>query len=227
MLVRLLGAILALGGIVTIIMAVTVTTGSSWLTDLIAAEDGDDGMSDAQRDFAADAASAGLLFEAFIYIFGVYMLVMGALAVQGCGKKCAGNKMCVCLFQIFQLALFLLTLIMTLIPAGMYMISDEDVAEFCAATPQQIADENTEDSWKAEMLAEGRQYVADVDASVNARSDLMCRDPCGCQVADFAAWNDGTADWTAPREWIAGGDVSNWSDCNTAIQAYNSSNSRN
>jgi len=136
MLVRLLGAILALGGIVTIIMAVTVTTGSSWLTDLIEAEDGDDGMTDAQREFASDAASAGLLFEAFIYIFGVYMLVMGALAVQGCGKKCAGNKMCVCLFQIFQLALFLLTLIMTLIPAGMYMISDEDVAEFCAATPQ-------------------------------------------------------------------------------------------
>jgi hypothetical protein len=39
--VRGLGALLALFGIITIVMAVTITTGSSWLADLLPKADGD------------------------------------------------------------------------------------------------------------------------------------------------------------------------------------------
>ena len=169
--VRGLGALLALFGIITIIMAVTITTGSSWLADLLPKADGDMQPSEEQTEFAEDVANAGLLFEALIYIFGIYMLVMGALAVQGCGKKCHGKKMCVCLFQIFQLVLFLATIIVALVPTGMYFVTQEDIDWFCnplegtlerpAAEMAGLYPETEEEprSWKAEMFVEGRQFV--------------------------------------------------------------------
>jgi len=132
--VRGLGALLALLGLITIVMGITITTGSSWLHDLIEAEETAPGAgttSAEQKVFAENVAGLGSLLEMFIYIFGVYMLIQGALAVQGCGKKCQGNCMCVTLFQIFQIVLFALTLIMALIPAGMYFLGEDDLDWFC------------------------------------------------------------------------------------------------
>jgi hypothetical protein len=131
--VRGLGALLALLGVVTVIMGVTITTGSSWINDLMP-EDSETGEGEEQKEFANDVAGLGTLLEVGIYIFGVFMLIQGMMAVFCCGKKYAGNCMCVLLFQIFQIALFLLTFIIAIIPAGMYMISEEDLTWFCNST---------------------------------------------------------------------------------------------
>jgi len=225
MMVRILGAVLAIAGVITIILAVTVTTGSSWLSELLVGAEDAAEITDAQREFANDAKNAGLLFESFIYIFGIYMLIMGVMAVACCGAKCAGKKMCVCLFQIFQIILLVLTLVITLIPTGMRMISDEAVEGFCASTPEQIANEYAGDeSYKAGLLVQGRQFIADADESVNLRSDLMCRNPCACQVENFDAWSTGE-NWSAPREWEGAGTVTNWADCQLAIATHNENES--
>jgi hypothetical protein len=108
------------------------------------------------------------MFEALIYIFGIYMLIMGAMAVQGCGKKCHGKKMCVCIFQIFQIVLFLATFIVALVPTGMYFVTQEDIDWFCnpdsgnlirPAQEMKALYPDEERSWKEEMFVEGRQFV--------------------------------------------------------------------
>lgn len=71
-------------GVVVIIMGVTVVTGSTWISDLMPVDD--DNAS--ATEFANDAASLGNAFEALIFIFGIYMFVMGVMACWFCGNKC-------------------------------------------------------------------------------------------------------------------------------------------
>jgi hypothetical protein len=223
--VRGLGLLLALLGVITVIMGVTITTGSSWINDLMPAEDDerDDTALAAQEEFAADVAGLGNMLEFGIYIFGIYMLVQGLMAVFCCGKKYQGNCLCVGLFQIFQIALFLLTLVIAIVPAGMYMISEENLEWFCAQSESSLntfwSQDGETPSPVEEMIAKARGFVAQADESITARSGLMCVNDCGCYVNDFSAWPTVGADWVT-------GPVTNWADCNTILEALPEEGSR-
>jgi hypothetical protein len=77
-----------LWGIIVIICAFTVTTGSSWVSYLISDEDGNDSE---EVVFADKMSSLGKIFEIFLYIFGVYTLVQGFNASFCCSGKCRGS----------------------------------------------------------------------------------------------------------------------------------------
>jgi uncharacterized protein YpmB len=81
--VRLLGIILMVAGVVVIVVGVLIAIGSSWMNELVPM---DITETDA-IDFAADASKLGKVFEILIFVFGVYMLIMGAMACQCCGNK--------------------------------------------------------------------------------------------------------------------------------------------
>jgi len=91
--VRVLGFLMMIVGVVVIVMGVTVVTGSSWIGDLMP-EGGD---TDSQA-FASDAGSLGKAFEVLIFVFGIYMFLMGLMACWFCGNKCEGRCCCVLVF---------------------------------------------------------------------------------------------------------------------------------
>jgi hypothetical protein len=76
--------------VICIIMGVTISTGSSWMNDIYSDE-----LEGPDQEFADKAASFGTLFEALIYVFGVYMLVIGVTGCI-CVKKCRALCLCVC-----------------------------------------------------------------------------------------------------------------------------------
>lgn len=143
------------------------------------------------------------------------MLIQGFSAVFCCGKKYAGNCLCVGLFQIFQIALFLLTLVIAIVPAGMYMISEDNLNWFCAETESSLTtfwSQNGETpSPVEEMIAQARGFVAQADDSITARSGLMCVEDCPCDVENFDLWE------TTDSTWVANGSVNNWAECSALL----------
>jgi hypothetical protein len=62
------------------------------------------------------------------------------------------------------------------------------------------------------MLVLGREYVAEADATIIARDDIMCTTDCPCKVDNFDAWED--VDSTTKNAWESNSNgVTNWSDC--------------
>lgn len=71
------------------------------------------------------------------------------------------------------------------------------------------------------MIQKAKEYVDMADASVNARSELMCKDSqCCCDTGldtTWVEWSDGDFTFEAPSAWCNGGTISNWSDCATEV----------
>lgn len=125
-----------------------------------------------------------------------------------------------------------MTLIIAIVPMGMYMISAEDLTWFCD-TPLEDTTVTSNDGMKTYFAGdEGRfvskilmakEYVDMADESVNARSSLMCKDSqCCCDTgADttWSAWNGDDSAFVAPSDWCNGGTISNWSDCAAEVAA--------
>lgn len=220
--VKVLGGVLALFGVISIIMAITVTTGSSWITDLMPAAEDTAESADPERaasaEFASDAASLGQVFEALIYVFGIYMLVMGMSGWCCCAGKYKGNCLCVVLFLVFQVILILLTLIIAIMPFTIYALDSEDVAWFCSTDKVSLEAELdlTESAWK-DMILLGKDYVTQVDDVINAREAIMCTSQCPCDIDNFDAWTDvDTSDRVATS---AAGGVDDWAECQALLGA--------
>jgi hypothetical protein len=120
--VRISGGTLMLWGIIIIICAVTVTTGSEWVKELMPEEEGENAEDAA---FADQVGSLGKVFEAMLYVFGVYTFVQGFLAIACCSGKCEGKVCYVSIFQVFQVILTLLTIVISIGPFSFWMISED------------------------------------------------------------------------------------------------------
>jgi hypothetical protein len=225
--VRLLGTFLMLAGVAVIFMGVYVVTGASWINDLMPT----DTTETEAVDFANDAASLGKAFEVLLFIFGIYMFVMGVMACFFCGSKCEGRCCCVILFQIFQLGLIALTLIVAIMPFTFWMIPQEDMDWFCESTADQIKTEfgynEATEEFEAEdaspfaaLIVDGRRYVADLDETINTRDEIMCSSACPCDVDNWDLW--GSNFDTRGLEKADDG-VDNWEDCASLLQAGNDS----
>lgn len=204
-------------GVITIIMAITVTTGSSWISDLMPAEGSGDADAEA---FASDAASLGKLSEAFIYIFGIWMLIMGLGGAWICGSKYKGNCICVLLFEIFQAALVVATFVLAVLPFGFYMVSQENIDWFCESSDTEVAANfGEEDSaWYVDLVLEGKAYVTDIDGALAARSDIMCTETCPCDVTDWSLWTAANADFDT-SDLVIDNDtgIEDWAGCSALI----------
>lgn len=212
--VRALGFFIFLFGLVMIVMGVTVTIGSSWISDLMPIESTDQDT----IDFANDASSLGSVFEILIYVFGIYTFMMGVLACCCCGnpKQCQGKCLWVTLFQLFQLVLIAMTLVIAALPFSFYAISDNDVETFCNTSYEDMQANYpfTTESYE-EMVLEGRKYVEKVDDTVNQRSELMCTSSCPCAIDSWDKWGD---DFNS-RDFELGGTITNWEGCATELDA--------
>jgi hypothetical protein len=225
--VRLLGFILMVAGVIVIIMGVTVVTGSSWISDLMPIEEGNESA----EAFAADAAGLGNAFEALIFVFGIYMFIMGVMACWFCGNKCEGKCCAVIVFQVFQLGLIAVTIVVAVMPFAFWMISEEEMTTWCntSAEAQKIEygwNDSTqtyaeEASSFAPMLVLGREYVAEADGTILARDELMCTSSCPCDVQNFDLWT--AVDDSVKRDWKnEDGGVEDWEDCAELIGQSNS-----
>lgn len=226
---RILSYLLALFGVITVVMAITVTTGSSWLSDLMPEE----GADQEDIDFANEAASLGTAFEVLIYIFGVWMLVMGVLGACCCGADVPkGGRIGLFVFQILMFALLVVTIVIALIPAAFWLISDEQMTWFCdndSASLQAYFDTTEDSGWHIDFIVDGRQFVADADSTIAQRDEIMCSRTCPCDVEDWSAWgadfdttglekdDDGVDDWEDCQELI---DAASGSSSTTAVQTY-------
>ena len=89
-----LSTLLFLLAVVCILIGITVSTGATWMNDLMPERpDGEDTTAD--EEFAANAASFGTLFEVGLYVFGIYMLVIG---LTGCICTKRYRAVCLCIF---------------------------------------------------------------------------------------------------------------------------------
>jgi hypothetical protein len=127
--VRILGLILMLAGVLVVVMGVMVATGSSWFSDLMPETNAAE--AEAAEEFVSDLSNIGTAFEILIFVFGIYMLIMGLMACMFCGNSCEGKCCCVLLFQIFQIGLIFLTIVIAIMPISFWLIPNEDIEWFC------------------------------------------------------------------------------------------------
>ena len=217
MFVKVFGGVLALFGVISVIMAITVTTGSSWISDLMPASDeslgeGETSATASEDQFAADAASLGKLFEALIYVFGIYMLVMGMSAWCCCAGKYKGNCICVLLFLIFQIILMAVTIVIATLPFTIWAIDQEDIDWFCDNDVQQIENDLILSSSSYDMIiVEGKNYVDQVDAIIGQREAIMCTSQCPCDIENFDLWGEDFDDTDLVADAANG--VDDWAEC--------------
>lgn len=125
--------------------------------------------------------------------------------------------MCVLLFQIFQLVLIAVTLGIATMPFTFYMIPTEDVQWFCDSTAEEMNAyfaTSGDDSFYVQQALDGKTYVDEADAVINARTSLMCTSDCACANDNWDAWGE-----SADSSWVNGGTVTNWSECAALIEA--------
>lgn len=225
-LTSILSIILFVFGVISIIMAITVTTGSTWIKDLMpeGAEPVDaDGEPTASAAFADKASSFGNAFEILIYVFGIYMLVMGFLGACCCGKdkddepRC--KWYCVLLYQIFQAGLIIVTLVIAIMPFAFWMIPAEDMTWWCLNDAESLGLHYAlvgDDSWYVEHIINGRTYVADADDTISQRDNIMCTAQCPCDIENFEDWGP-AFDTSNLRTEIDTG-VDDWSDCEDRLE---------
>jgi hypothetical protein len=201
--------------VICIIMGVTISTGSSWMNDIYSDE-----LEGPDQVFADKAASFGTLFEALIYVFGVYMLVIGVTGCI-CVKKCRALCLCVCTHQIFTLMLAALTLFLASLPFAIWWVSEADLEWYCNSSTDELTNHYILEETNAyEFLLEARTYIEDADAVMLDRDNRMCTVACPCKVDNFDLWDDTyfsheslSSSARNKSDLVGNGDVSDWEDC--------------
>jgi len=179
---------------------------------------------------AEGMAGLGTVFEALIYIFGIYTVVMAFFAGCCCSKNlpedakcfscsgCQGSCIMVTLFQLFQLVLLGFTIGIAIMPFAFYMIPNEDVTTFCSdyASMQEEFATNADGAWYVAFLDRANDYVTLADTTINIRSDIMCTDACCCDLQGTtvaAGWGE---DFNTEGRCFDGA-IKNWSECEASL----------
>lgn len=151
---------------------------------------------------------------------------------------CTGDKMS-CLkkskiglffYQIFLLVLFALTIFIATLPFSFWMVSSDDMKWFCAQSPDSMrayfAGDDTitpprpaDNSWYVEHAINGRQFVADADATINERDAIMCSDQCPCDVDNWDKWIEADSDFSTTNLEKDDDGVDDWSECQDRLDA--------
>ena len=100
----------------------------TWISDITPVTD-----SNAKRKFAEFLNSSANIMEAVIYIFGVYMIMIGGCACY-IKMKCVGKCCCITIYQQFLLILVVLCVVLSIFPIMIYGISEADINYFCETT---------------------------------------------------------------------------------------------
>lgn len=226
MMVRILALVLFISGVVVVVVGITISTGNSWMSDLMPSDPTDPEQADAVA-LAEAANGLGTVFEGLIYFFGVYTVQQALMAGCCCSKMpkdkdtkccslngCRGLCLCVLFFQIQQIGLLIATIIIAIMPMVFYSIPTEDVEWFCTETRDSMNDyfvaESLTEEWYVEILDQAKEVIDTVDGTINIRSDLMCREPCCCDIGD-KTWADWGTDFITTDLCV--GDITNWESC--------------
>jgi len=150
--------VLFLLAVVCILIGITVSSGATWMNDLMPERpDGEDTTAD--EEFAANAASFGTLFEVGLYVFGVYMLVIG---LTGCICTKRYRAVCLCIFthQIFTLGLIAVTFFLATVPFTIWWVSADDIEWFCERETLVLQNYYVENEVAAgDFLLSARSYI--------------------------------------------------------------------
>ena len=149
---------------------------------------------------------------------------MGVLGACVCSVKYRGNCLCITAYQIFLIILGAVTLFMGTLPFTIWWVSEADIDWYCEKDYAFLENYfEVNETYGAEMLLEGKNYITDVDNSMLERDAVMCSVACPCDVNNFDEWTDLYGSAFNTDDLVANGTVENWADCSEIVAETNDS----